>query len=365
MEGLEESRRSFKRKCEFQQQKLRINERVEVKSFEEGFLGSWHPGTVIECGKLTRHVRYENIVEDDGLDYLVEVVKVSDALDCEFGSPSKCAVIRPLPPWVEFQTCDIKFGLCVDVSYQDAWWEGVVFDHHEVMEKRSVFFPDLGDEMKVEIDQMRITQDWDEVTGKWQRRGNWVFLELIEECLRESYLAVSVKQIWYEVQQKKEFAAVGDWTLNVKKDLWRDMIMQVVVDYMGITVREVFSTLKPQELDSVGLMSKVDSNKTLSEKENFEQKQLVIFPVEKDFPKFQSEVSVAICSERNKRRSSTHSNSNNWEPVIVPEMEYCPDAVTQYILASQNRNKRPIWREKVWKHLAYLGWEIDQHGHHI
>ncbi|CAL5202531.1 unnamed protein product [Lathyrus oleraceus] len=365
MEGLQESRRSFKRKCEFQQQKLRINERVEVKSFEEGFLGSWHPGTVIECGKLTRHVRYENIVEDDGLDYLVEVVKVSDALDCEFGSPSKCAVIRPLPPWVEFQTCDIKFGLCVDVSYQDAWWEGVVFDHHEVMEKRSVFFPDLGDEMKVEIDQMRITQDWDEVTGKWQRRGNWVFLELIEECLRESYLAVSVKQIWYEVQQKKEFAAVGDWTLNVKKDLWRDMIMQVVVDYMGITVREVFSTLKPQELDSVGLMSKVDSNKTLSEKENFEQKQLVIFPVEKDFPKFQSEVSVAICSERNKRRSSTHSNSNNWEPVIVPEMEYCPDAVTQYILASQNRNKRPIWREKVWKHLAYLGWEIDQHGHHI
>ncbi|CAI8596902.1 unnamed protein product [Vicia faba] len=365
MEGLEESRRSFKRKCEFPKRKLQINERVEVKSFEEGFLGSWHPGTVIECGKLTRHVRYENILDDDGLDYSVEVVKVSDALDCEFGSPSKFAVIRPLPPWVEFQTCDVKFGLCVDVIYRDAWWEGVVFDHCEGMEERSVFFPDLGDEMKVEIDQMRITRDWDEVTGEWRRRGNWVFLELIEDCQKESYLAVSVKQIWYEVRQKKEFTVVGDWTLNVKKDLWRDMIMQVVVDYMGVTVKEVFSTLKPQELDSVGLMSKVDSNKNLSEKENFEQKQLVVFPVEDDFPKFRNEVSVAICSKRNKHRSSTHSNSDKWEPVIVSETEYCPDAVRQYVLAYQNRSNREFLKKKVWKHLTYLGWEIYRYDHRL
>ncbi|XP_058755895.1 uncharacterized protein LOC131629109 [Vicia villosa] len=360
MEGLEDSRRSFKRQCEFPKRKLQINERVEVKSYEEGFLGSWHPGTVIECGKLTRHVRYENILDDDELDYSVEVVKVSDALECEFGSPSKFARIRPLPPWVEFQTCDVKFGVCVDVSYRDAWWEGVVFDHCEGMEERSVFFPDLGDEMKVEIDQMRITQDWDEVTGEWQRRGEWVFLELIEECQRESYLAVSVKQIWYEVQQKKEFAAVGDWTLNVKKDLWRDMIMKVVVDYKGVTVKEVFSTLKPQQLDSVGLMSKVDSNKTVSEKEKFEQKQLVVFPVEEDFPKFQNEVSVAICSKKKKHRSY----SENWEPVIVSETEYCPDAVRQYVLAYQDR-KSVFWKEKVRKHLAYLGWKIYRYRRYL
>ncbi|GAU27692.1 hypothetical protein TSUD_126380 [Trifolium subterraneum] len=369
MEGFENPS-SLNPKPAFSQQKLQINERVEVRSFEDGFLGSWHPGTVIHCEKLKRYVRYENILNDDGLSNFVEVVTVSSVLDGNFGTPSGRGVIRPLPPLVEFEKCDLKYGLCVDVNYQEAWWEGVVYDHCDGMEERSVFFPDLGDEMKVGIQQMRITQDWDEVTEKWEQRGKWLFLELIEECERESYVPVSVKQIWYDVRQKEEFSAIEEWTLNVKKDLWRNMIAEVVGDYLAITLSEVFSALNLPELNLVELISNVDSNATLSEKENFEQRESVL-PVGKDLPRFQNEVScngageevsVSIGFEKKEHTSSTYLNSNRWERVIFSETEYCPDAVKQYALASNDRPTMASLKEKVLKHLAYLGWEIDYYS---
>lgn len=216
---------------------------------EDGFPGAWFSGTVVRCGKLKRHVRYDNIVNHDfdKLGYLVEKVSVSSVLDGDFGSPSKRGVIRPPPPSVELDKCDLKYGMCVDVNSMAAWWEGVVYDHCDGMEERSVFFPDSGDEKKVRIKDIRFTQDWDEVTGNWERREKWLFLELIEECKRESYLPVSVKQIWYDVRKKKEFSTIGEWTLNVKKDLWRHMIMEVVGEYFAVTVKEVFSALKLPE----------------------------------------------------------------------------------------------------------------------
>ena len=32
--------------------------------------------------------------------------------------------IRPLPPPLAFGERDLPFGLCVDVNYEEAWWEG-------------------------------------------------------------------------------------------------------------------------------------------------------------------------------------------------------------------------------------------------
>lgn len=136
-----------------------------------------------------------------------------EVLDGYTSSSDFCrrGVIRPLPPWIDFEIKDLKFGLCVDVYHEEAWWEGVIFDHCDSMEERSVFFPDKGDEMRVGVDEMRITQDWDEVTEKWEKRGRWAFLELIEECERESYVAISARQIWYVVQERKDFGVVGEW----------------------------------------------------------------------------------------------------------------------------------------------------------
>lgn len=337
---------------------------------EEGFLGSWHPGTVIHCGRLKRHVRYENVLDDDGLNHLVEVVSVSSALEGDISYPNCCerGLIRPLPPLIEFEKQDLKFGLCVDVNHQEAWWEGVIFDHCDGMEERSVFFPDLGDEMKIGIHQMRITQDWDEVTEKWEQRGNWVFLELIEECERESYVAVSAKQIWYDVRERKDFGMIGDWTLNVRKDLWRDVVLEVVSDYWTLTVKEVFSALNLPELETVELVSNVELNMTFPEKEIFEQKEPVL-PVKKDLSKFQNEISCdgagevvsgAIICEKSEHISSTTLRSNHWKPLTLSEIDLCPDAVQQYVLAYKNMKNRALWKEKVQKHLAYIGWKIER-----
>ncbi|KAI4318223.1 hypothetical protein L6164_026013 [Bauhinia variegata] len=236
-------RRKRKRRSGNEKRKLRVNERVEVRSVEDGLLGSWHPGTVILCEKMKRHVRYDNVLDDDGLDFLTELVVVPDVLDGVSSSTcNQCGYIRPVPPFLEFGT-ELQYGLCVDANYQEAWWEGVIFDHDDGMQERRIFFPDLGDEMKIGIDQLRITQDWDEVTENWERRGNWVFLELVEECEQSSYIAVSLKQIWYDMQAKKDFIKIKDWTSKAK-NLWRDLVMEIIGDYFTLTLKELIPVLE-------------------------------------------------------------------------------------------------------------------------
>ncbi|KAI4305297.1 hypothetical protein L6164_028670 [Bauhinia variegata] len=237
--------RSRKRKGESGngKMKLLVNEKVEVRSVENGLLGSWHPATVTQCGNLQRHVRYDNILTDDGLDYLIEVIGVPPVLD---DVPSSTCngrgFIRPLPPLVEFEKQGLRYGLCVDVNYQEAWREGVIFDRDDDMEKRRIFFPDVGDEKKICIDQLRITQDWDEVTENWERRGNWVFLDVLEEYEQAQYVPVSPKQIWYDVRAKKDFDKIWDWTFKVK-NLWKDLVLEEIDNYLALTVKEVIPAL--------------------------------------------------------------------------------------------------------------------------
>jgi hypothetical protein len=38
------------------------------------------------------------------------------------------------------------------------------------MEEMSILFPNLGDEMKFVVKQLRFTQDWDELTENWLSR---------------------------------------------------------------------------------------------------------------------------------------------------------------------------------------------------
>ena len=160
---------------------------LQVRSMEEGFLGSWHQGTVVRCGKLKRHVEYDNLVNDITSKFIVDIVEVPSNLDGDTSEIYKeRGYIRPVPPMVKFGKYDLPFGLCVDVFHDDAWWEGVIFDHSDGEKERSIFFPDLGDEMSIPIDplHLRITQDWNGATDEWQRRGTWVFLKLVEEYER-------------------------------------------------------------------------------------------------------------------------------------------------------------------------------------
>ncbi|XP_054819053.1 uncharacterized protein LOC129318355 [Prosopis cineraria] len=460
-----------KRKRGSGKRKLVVNDRVEVRSIEDGFLGSWHPGTVIQCGKQKRHVRYDNVLDDNGSNYLVDVVDVPAILD---GASSTIynerGFIRPPPPSKEFGKWDLPFGLCVDVHYQEAWWEGVIFDHCDGMEERSIFFPDLGDEMKIKIDHLRVTHDWSEVTEEWERRGMWVFLELVEECEQDTYVAVSVKQIWYDVRAKEDFDKIRDWTCNVK-DLWRDLVLEVINDYFALTLREVFTVfdiskdlltvaLEPEsaaptadihinpEKNTDNFQSVLNSDNQLNSKSNvlydagpsdafvrdislaekhsendelsdfldadqnsgsvfliqekydsqtlrggvsnapvvadldmsFLEKEVLvqkesISPVEEilaDIPEGISgqdagtagEVNYgAGCYKRNRQLgSSTCRRLTDWNPLILSEVELCPDSIHRYALAS-NRKSREQLKTNVRKHIAYLGWKIEWMQH--
>ncbi|KAF3441226.1 hypothetical protein FNV43_RR15139 [Rhamnella rubrinervis] len=253
---------------------------VFVRSEDDGFLGSWHSGTVIACDDQgNRHVKYDHLLVDDCSDSLVEVVTVSSILDdidsgCETWSGYR-GNIRPLQPWVECGKCGLHYGLCVDVYYQEAWWEGVVFDHDDGSDERKIFFPDLGDEMKIGIDTLRITHNWDEVTENWQRRGTWILLELIEQYEQEKYLAVSVKQIWYDVRGKEGFEKIGEWTNNMS-DSWEELVLEVIDDNLNITVKELFHVLElsggllPENLVALESTQPSTDVNMDPEKENFE-----------------------------------------------------------------------------------------------
>ncbi|KAJ8559469.1 hypothetical protein K7X08_003527 [Anisodus acutangulus] len=229
--------------------KLGVDEKVEVRSVEDGFLGSWHSGTVIGCDDLIRRVKYDHLLSDDGSDNLVELVSVSPMVDgviipADQKLVHRGGVIRPLPPPREFGKW--PYGQCVDYYYQDAWWEGVIVDHEEGDEERRIFFPEMGDEMKAQVDRLRITQDWDEVTEEWEPRGSWIFLEVIEEIEQLHPHLVSVKQIWYEVKLKNEFLKL--WWTSSSTDFWRKLVKEVVHDNTKLTIKQFFSELNSSQV---------------------------------------------------------------------------------------------------------------------
>ncbi|XP_045786550.1 uncharacterized protein LOC123881847 [Trifolium pratense] len=401
VDGGDKNNGNRKRKRGSLKKKLLVDEKVELRSLEDGFLGSWHPGKIVRCGRKKRYVKYDNILNDDESDYLIEVVNVSSVFDgVNPLSGSNCVyergLIRPLPPPIELRIKDLPFGLCVDVNYQDAWWEGVIFDHCDGTKERSIFFPDLGDEMKVGVKQLRITQDWDESTENWLPRGKWVFLELFEECERVSYVAVSVKQIWYDVRMRKDFAeTIKEWTCNVK-ELWREMVVEVIGDYYTLTLNEVRLALNlPKNLleggssepsDNVHCYAASHGNEIGSDieianrpKENGDSPNMLdvdqncgstspiplvdgevekesVLHEESESPK---EISCANVLDSDKNRRRRRSTSINWRPLVLSEVEFCPEVINEYAVGCRSKTVRELLKTKVRKHLAYLGWTIE------
>ncbi|TYG61115.1 hypothetical protein ES288_D07G122200v1 [Gossypium darwinii] len=226
--------------------KLDVNEKVEVRSEEEGFQGSWHQGTVIAWDKRGFHIKYDHIVVDDGSDSLVDIVGVSpgiNGIDCPCENHRHYrGLMRQLPPKLVFSKWSLCYGICVDVWYMDAWWEGVIFDHEDGSETRRVFFPDLGDEMVAGIGDLRITQDWDDFEEEWHQRGTWLFLELIKQYEHEWYISVSVKQLWYDLREKNSFQNVREWTISCDS-LWKKLVLEVIKDNHEITVNHFVRVL--------------------------------------------------------------------------------------------------------------------------
>ncbi|CBI15934.3 unnamed protein product, partial [Vitis vinifera] len=358
-------------------------ENLKVRSVEEGLLGSWHSGTIIGCDYLVRNVKYSEILDDRMGERFLESVSVSGAIEgTSVVDTDQCnhrGRIRPLPPQCDFGKWNLHYGLCVDVFFREAWWEGVIFDHEDGLENRKVFFPDLGDELTVGVDNIRITQDWNEGTATWERRRNWLFLELIEEYEQDWPLNVSLKQIWYDVREKKGFEKVKEWTCP-SNALWRELVREAIADNFRITLNKICSMLKPEVFQYTD--PKCSSNQHVQEKHEVDG---VIPFVENsglDMPYRDKEMSVqpqpllVIPSKPNKLENFTfdcksegYSNNpsanrkNDWRRVdtdILHGAESCFDAIIEYALISSGKRKPPnSLTENVRKHLSYLGWKIE------
>lgn len=370
--------------------KLLHREKVEVRSLEDGFLGSWHSGIVIACKEGIRRVQYDHLLNDDGSQNVVEFVPVSPAIDgmvsSNRGKSNSRGSIRPLPPKLDSGIWCFHYGLCVDVYHQEAWWEGVIFDHEDGSEERRVFFPDLGDELKSGIEKLRITQDWDEATEKWERRGNWLFLELVEELEQEWPLIVSVKQIWYDMREKKDFRKVKEWTSS-NKVAWKELVLEVISDNLALAVTEILPVpnfsrelvLKPQPVLGLPALAVTDAVGLIES--NFPLDSAVMFDHDMDSAMGEDGLLMAsssVSSLQNQalspdnhsltlliKKQKVRKKAAETSGFVKVEPEYCPQAVVDWVTFGEI-NKYPQGMSlKARKHLSAVGWKFwykDKNG---
>ncbi|CAH2069511.1 unnamed protein product [Thlaspi arvense] len=370
--------------------KLLVGEKVEVRSVEEGFLGSWHLGTVIVSKRRRRRsIRYDHILSDDGTDYLVETVDVSEVAeglssDCIDVSDTLRGRLRPVPPNLEVDRLNLAYGLCVDVFISEAWWEGVLFDHEVGSEERRVFFPDLGDELDVGLHSFRITQDWNEVTETWECRGRWVFLDLIEKYREDNFLPVSVKQLWYDIRDRVDFARIREWTCSTRH-LWEDLMLEVIYDNLKITMNQFLNDYDTERYPQQESELLKENSQALNETNACPSGVVVIAPqeqqlscIDKDYnPASQRCLSLSVLTSVSGIRSeesyinrvaefSSNKSSADHKKMILPKRfgswqpfdcvaKSCPQAVSSYI---RTTSQKVALHVKM--HLTYMGWTIEQ-----
>ena len=207
-----------------------------MRQLEEGLGGSWHPGIVIGVSESCRKVRYDELLCDTGKSKLIESIPVTGAIEGLYQRPfvksNYRGRIRPRPPSPEHfdVKTSLSFGVCVDVLFKEAWWEGVIFDYNEGGEERCVFFPDEGDERKFKLTDIRATLEWDEFSGHWRERGVWTLVSLAKEHKKEGHIFQLVKRIWSRLKVHYGFMKmISEWTCGAYC-LWKEYVREVVCE---------------------------------------------------------------------------------------------------------------------------------------
>lgn len=175
------------------------------------------------------------LCEDEGSN-LEEMILVSAAVEGQARKNPKNyrGLIRPLPPYYDMQIFEMRYGLCVDALVDDAWWEGVVFDHEEGSTKRLIFFPDQGDQQMVMVDHLRLTQDWNETYGHWKPRGGWLLLQVLQAFEEEDALPVSIREIWYDLSTMVSFRdKIGLWMFG-SLSVWEQLVSGLIRELLSV-----------------------------------------------------------------------------------------------------------------------------------
>lgn len=206
-------------------------------------------GKVIGCGDCSRLIEYTNLLNDDQSSKLVESIAVSAAVEGTSRTVPNYyrGQIRPLPPQYKMRGSDIIYGLCVDALVDDAWWEGVVFDHEEGSEEKRVFFPDQGDQQIISVDRLRITQEWHEVFGEWKPRGEWLLLQVLRTFEEEDGLPVSIREIWYDLRATHGFLEnIKGWTFGTR-DIWHSLVSELIQVLWSVVSGTTVSEMLPSD----------------------------------------------------------------------------------------------------------------------
>ncbi|WVZ56579.1 hypothetical protein U9M48_007085 [Paspalum notatum var. saurae] len=259
--------------------------RIAVLSSDPGLCGSWHQAVVIGILENARTVRYSDFVDENGFP-LVENVQVSDAIDGKSISSSSMpgglvrGNVRPICPHQPFEVSHASYGLCVDAVLEGSYWEGVIIDHAEGSMERKVFFPDEGDECIVPVHQLRLTQDWNEVTGKWRPRGIWLFLQMLVSHEERDGLPVSVRQIWFDLRSKPSFSVVAKMWMCGTKAFWKRSLADLIAELWSLCGKPTLdeyqvkasrlengsnSAVLQKEKDDITVLDKLDASQILSE----------------------------------------------------------------------------------------------------
>ncbi|XP_056159174.1 uncharacterized protein LOC115682444 [Syzygium oleosum] len=218
------------------QRKLLLNDRVEVRQFEEGLQGSWHQGKVVGISNLCRTVEYDELLSETGNGKLIERIPVTETIEGlhrrRHVSTTYRGHIRPLPLTSHANSRETKlgFGVCVDAFFKDAWWEGVIFDCNEDASERSVYFPDEGDERKFSLRNLRVSRIWDEFSGVWTDRGVWVLLEVVRELEVNMPPSNHIKKLWLQLQANYGFLKmISEWTCGVRS-MWKKYLQDAAYE---------------------------------------------------------------------------------------------------------------------------------------
>ncbi|GAV71673.1 LOW QUALITY PROTEIN: Agenet domain-containing protein, partial [Cephalotus follicularis] len=124
--------------------------KVEVKSDEVGYEGSWYSAVIVDSmGNDMYLVEYLTLRTDDESEFLREEANASD--------------IRPSPPCIQrVYSYDLLEN--VDAWYNDGWWVGQISKVFNGLKYR-VYFRPTQEELEFDHCDLRPHQEW--IEGKW------------------------------------------------------------------------------------------------------------------------------------------------------------------------------------------------------
>ncbi|KAL1534576.1 protein AGENET DOMAIN (AGD)-CONTAINING P1-like [Salvia divinorum] len=132
----------------FNPQRFRRGDLVEVASSQEGFVGSYFGATVVaDLGKGSYLVQYRTLLKDDFSGPLREVLSAAE--------------VRPRPPPDPAER--YLMNDVVDVFDNEGWWWGRITGRSG--DCYAVFFETTGDEILYHKNLLRPHQEWS--NGRW------------------------------------------------------------------------------------------------------------------------------------------------------------------------------------------------------